>query len=136
MRRIREFYLEEYPDISDDYLEDLIEMCEESSERLKEIYQQVERHDHLKYLLDNAVEHGIDTRFIRDAYYMAAPEKLKLEYLVQLWEDYNNISSRYGSTKAYYFIKDRGSSILKRKGDLWQAFHRYMFPQRGPSSVY
>jgi len=134
--RIREFYTEFYPELSQEEIEKMIKRCEEDSEQLKIACKHMESENNLESLLEHAFEHEIDTRFIRNVHYLADTEKLELEYVVQLWEDYGLLSSRYGPQEAYYFIKDRGRTFLKRRGSLWEAFHRYMFPQRMPAPAY
>lgn len=134
--RIREFYMEIYLGLTQEELEEMIMKCEEDPEQLKDACQDMERKNNFESLLEHAFEHEIDTRFIREIHYLAAPEKLELEYVVQLWEDYNLLSSRYGTQEVCYFIKDRGGTILKRRGSLWEMFHRYMFPQRMPAPAY
>ena len=136
LSQIREYYLTEYSDLTNDELEGLIKMCENDPEHLKEIYQQTERQEHLENLLDQAIEYGINRRFIQDVHSMATPEKLGLEYLLKLWEDYNHLAARYGPSDAYRFLRDQGPSIIKRGGDLWQAFHRYMVPPRRADPFY
>jgi len=130
LRRIREFYTEFYPSLTQEELDELIQRCREDPEQLKVAYQHMEGNDNLEYLLEHAFEHEIDPRFVRNIHYMADTEKLELEYVVHLWEDYNLLASRYGPHRAHYFIKDRGPPILKKRENLWEMFHRYMGPPR------
>jgi len=134
--RIREFYTEFYPGLTQEELEKMIKRCREDPEQLKNACQHMESNDNLEYLLEHTFEHEIDPRFVRNIHYLADTEKLELEYVVQLWKDYNLLASRYGPQEAHYFIKDRGPPILKKRGNLWETFHRYMFPQRTPTPGY
>lgn len=134
--RIREFYMEIYPELSHEEHEKMIKRCEEDPEQLKIACQHMERENHLESLRENAFEHNIDSRFIRDIHFLAGKEKLELKYVVQLWVDYSLLSSRYGPKDIYHFVNDRGRTFLKKRGSLWEAFHRYMFPQRMPAPGY
>jgi len=110
----------------------MIKKCREDPEHLKPALQHMESNENLEYLLENALEHDIDPRFIRDIHYLADTEKLELEYVVRLWEEYRLIASKYGPQEANHFIKDRGSKILKKRGSLWDAYQIYRFPQSMP----
>ena len=134
--RIREFYTEFYRLLTQEELEELIKKCGEDPEEINDTCKFIEWKENLEYLLGHAFEYEIDPSFVRDVHDMAATEKLELEYVVRLWEDYNLLASRYGPPKAYYFIQDRGRTILKRRGGLWEMFHRYMLPSRRSIPVY
>lgn len=136
LSHIREFYTKFYPEFTKEEHEEVARRCEEDPEYLKGVCQQIEWQTSLEYMLEHALEYEIDPGFIWEIYSRAAYEVLELKYVVQVWKDYNTLASRYGPQKAYSFIMDRGSPILKRRGNLWQGFHRYMFPQRMPAPVY
>lgn len=133
---IREFYTEFYPSLTEEELEKMVKRCREDPEQLKVACQHMESENHLESLLSHAFKHEINPSFIRKIHDMAATEKLELEYVVQLWEDYNLLASRYGPQDVYYFLKDRGRTILKKRETLWETFHRYMSPQRMPAPAY
>lgn len=134
--RIRKFYTEFYPGLTEEEYEKMIMKCREDPELIKSTYQHLEREKNFESLLEHAFEYGIDRRFIKDIHYLADTEMLELEYVVRLWEDYNLLASRYESQDVYHFFKDRGRTILKRREVLWDTFHRYMFPQRMTAPVY
>jgi hypothetical protein len=136
MGRVREFYHEEYPDLPEDYLEEILEKLGDDPERFNEIYQRMEREEHLEHLLEQAVEYGLHPDFVRYVSEMAKPEKLELDYILKIWDEYDEISCRCGSKVARGFLDYHGPSLLKRKGDLLQMFQRYMPHQRSPSPVY
>ena len=136
LSRIREFYTDFYPSLTQEEIDKMIMKCREDPEQLKLACQHMERENNLESLLEHAFKHEIDTRFIRNIHYLTDTENLELEYVIQLWEDYNLLASRYGSQEAYYFIKDRGQTILTRRESLWETFHRYMGPQRTPAPFY
>ena len=136
LSRIREFYTDFYPSLTQEELEKMIIKCREDPEQLKHACQSMERENNLESLLEHAFEHEIDTRFIRDIHHLADTENLELEYVVRLWEDYNLLASRYGPQRAHYFIKDRGQTILKKRGNLWETFHRYLGSPRMPAPDY
>lgn len=125
LSHIREFYTKWYPELTKEEHEEMAKRCEEDPEYLKDAWKPIEWLNSLEYMLKHAFEYEINPVFIWDICAMAAPEALELKYVVQLWKDYNTIASRYGAQKAYSFIMDRGSPILKRRGSLWQGFHQH-----------
>ncbi|GAH41596.1 unnamed protein product, partial [marine sediment metagenome] len=134
--RIREFYTEIYSSLSQEELEEMIKKCEEDPEKLKDTCQSIEYQENYDYLLEHAFEYEIDPRFIRNIHNIPEREKLELKYVVKLWEDYKLLASRYGTQETYHFLIDRKRTILKKRGSLWKAFHKYMFPQRTPAPAH
>lgn len=136
LNRIRQYHFREYPTISKKHLRERFERYERNPELLEEFYQRIEHEEHLEHLLDKSVEYGLDPDFIRYISNMAKPKKLELNYILKIWNEFDELSYRHGTKVAKGFLDYHGPSFLKREGDLWNMFQRYMPPPRTNAPVY